>query len=72
MVRIEKRLEGMKSRMLLQVHDELVFEVADSEIEKVSKLVTEEMMDLSQTPIKKLDVPLIVDSAIGPSWASIN
>lgn len=71
MVRIERRLEGMKSRMLLQVHDELVFEVTDSESEKVLKIVTEEMMDLSETPIKKLEVPLVVDSGFGPNWAKV-
>ena len=50
--------------MLLQVHDELVFEVADSEIDKTAKLV-KSVMESAAT----LDIPLTVDVGSGPSWA---
>jgi len=73
MVRIFQRMkeESLKSRLLLQVHDELVLEVLESEIGHVTSLVTEEMKDLSKTPVKKLKVELAVDSGVGSDWASI-
>ena len=65
MVRIAHRLaeEGYKTRMLLQVHDELVFDVPVGELEKVTALVTEEMegaVDVS--------VPLLVEVGHGHNW----
>ncbi|QDW29681.1 DNA polymerase I [Arthrobacter sp. KBS0702] len=55
--------QGLKSRMLLQVHDELVLEVAKGEREAVEKLVTEQMGSAAQ-----LSVPLEVQIGIGTSW----
>ena len=65
MIRLHKRLlgEGYASRMVLQVHDELVLEVPDGELEQVEPLVVETMMNASQ-----LAVPLKVDVAIGRNW----
>ncbi|MGE5545476.1 MAG: DNA polymerase I [Solirubrobacterales bacterium] len=54
---------GLSARMLLQVHDELVFEVADSEIEATRALVKRVMEGAAQ-----LDVPLVVDTGIGATW----
>lgn len=56
----EKQLQ---SKMLLQVHDELIFEVPEDEIDTMTKLVTEVMENAVS-----LDVPLKVDSQIGDSW----
>lgn len=65
MVRIHKRLREMnlKTRMLLQVHDELVFEVPGDELEEVRELVRSEMV--AALP---LDVPVEVDMDIGENW----
>lgn len=65
MIKIHNRLldENKKSFMILQIHDELVFEVEDSEIEEVSKLVKSTMES-----IITLKVPLIVDIKIGKNW----
>lgn len=71
MNRISANLKNKKSALLLQVHDELVFESYPDESKFLEKMVVDEMMDLSQTPIKKLDVPLIVDFGFGPNWAQI-
>ena len=65
MVRIAHRLvrEGLETRMLLQVHDELVFDVPEGELENVTALVTEEMegaVDVS--------VPLLVEVGHGHNW----
>jgi DNA polymerase-1 len=54
---------GLKSRMLLQVHDELVFEVAKGELEALKTLVTVQMEQVVQ-----LSVPLEVQIGIGKSW----
>ena len=65
MIHIHRRLrqEGFKTRMLLQVHDELVFEVPEKEIENVSGLILEEMEGVFQ-----LEVPLRVDIKTGRNW----
>jgi DNA polymerase-1 len=54
---------GLKSRMLLQVHDELVFEVAAGELETLKSIVTERMAN-----VVKLSVPLEVHLGIGQNW----
>jgi DNA polymerase-1 len=66
MIRIDKRLglENLKSQMILTVHDELVFEVPETEIEIVIPLIRDEMENALE-----LDVPLFVDIGIGKNWA---
>ena len=65
MIRIddEIRKRGLTSRMTLQVHDELVFEVPESEIEVMKSLVREHM-----EKTHPLEVPLLVEIGIGPNW----
>ncbi len=65
MVRIDKRLEDeqLKTQMILQVHDELNFNVPTDEVERVTNLVREEMENAMQ-----LIVPLKVDIGIGQNW----
>ncbi|MBT2551981.1 DNA polymerase I [Arthrobacter sp. ISL-5] len=62
-VHAELAAQGLKSRMLLQVHDELVLEVAKGERDAVEKLVTEQMGSAAD-----LSVPLDVQIGVGPSW----
>ena len=65
MINIHSRLirEGYKTRMLLQVHDELVFEVHENEIDIMQGLIKKEMED-----VYRLDVPLKVDAGYGKNW----
>jgi DNA polymerase I len=65
MLDVEKALDdaGMRSRMLLQVHDELVFEIGPGEREKLEELVRSQMGNAVA-----LDVPLDVSVGIGRSW----
>ena len=67
MINVDKALKdaGLKSRMLLQVHDELLFEVASGERDEVEKLVREQMGNAYP-----LDVPLEVSVGFGRSWDS--
>jgi DNA polymerase-1 len=65
MIDVQKEMENqnLESRMLLQVHDELVFDMKKSEKEILMKIVKEKM---EQTI--KLDVPLEVDMGVGENW----
>ena len=65
MVQVYRRLkaEELKSRLILQVHDELIVEAAKDEIEQVQQILKEEMEHAC-----KLSVPLVVDMNVGPSW----
>ena len=58
---------GLSARMLLQVHDELVFEVPDAEVEATSALVRKVMAD-APLPARSLSVPLTVDAGAGRNW----
>ncbi|MBQ6086824.1 MAG: DNA polymerase I [Bacteroidales bacterium] len=65
MIGVDRRLssEGLRSRMVLQVHDELVLETTEDELEAVKKLLVEEMED-----VVKLSIPLTVDCNYGHNW----
>ena len=66
MLRIDHRLReiGLRTRMLLQVHDELLFEAPDDEVDRAVELARGSMMGVAQ-----LRVPLEVDVGLGQSWA---
>ncbi|MFY9561146.1 MAG: DNA polymerase I [Terriglobales bacterium] len=68
MIRIDEEIQkrGLKSRMTLQVHDELVFEVPDSEVDAIKRLVREQME--SAHP---LEVPLVVELGVGVNWRDL-
>ncbi|NLG92507.1 MAG: DNA polymerase I, partial [Clostridiales bacterium] len=65
MIRVENRLqkENMKSRLILQVHDELIVEAPQDEAEKAAKILTEEMQSAAS-----LSVPLVAEAKIGRTW----
>jgi DNA polymerase-1 len=63
MLRVDARLASLRSRMLLQVHDELVLEVAPGEREEVEAIVREEMAGAWT-----MDVPLEVSVGSGRTW----
>ena len=66
MLAVDRRLrqDGFQARMLLQVHDELVFEAPAAEVERLSDMVTQEMSGAAQ-----FLVPLDVSVSVGPTWA---
>ncbi len=68
MIRIYRRIrqEGLGSRMILQVHDELIFEILPSEEESVKKIVREEMEG-----VLGLKVPLAVEIDVGATWYDV-
>jgi len=66
MINIHRRLhkEKRRSKLILQIHDELVLEVPEDEVEAIKALVKEEMEGVT-----KLFIPLKVDSGVGKNWA---
>jgi DNA polymerase-1 len=72
MLKVEVALKaaGVKSRLLLQVHDELIIEVATGELEQVKQLVTKEMGSVGKMgDLGQLSVPMEVSLGIGKSWS---
>ena len=69
MIRIDAALQerGLKSRMTLQVHDELVFEVPEKEVDTMQSLVREHM-----ERVYALAVPLLVEMEVGPNWRDLD
>ena len=65
MIELQKRIdkENLNSKMLVQVHDELVFDVPENEVEIMKELIRDVMEN-----IYKLDVPLKVDIEYGRTW----
>jgi DNA polymerase-1 len=68
MIRIDAALRErhLKSRMTLQVHDELVFEVPEQEVETMQSLVREQM-----EKVHSLAVPLLVEMGVGKNWRDL-
>jgi len=69
MIRIDAALQErkLKSRMTLQVHDELVFEVPEEEVDTMQPLVREQM-----EKVHALAVPLLVEMGVGPNWRDLD
>jgi DNA polymerase I len=63
----ELQRRGMKSRLILQIHDELLLEVPEAEAETAKELVKQVMEGALD-----LDVPLVADARLGPSWAAVH
>ena len=65
MIEVDRRLaaEGFQTRMLLQVHDELVLEAPEDEVERLSR-----MLPAAMTGVCELKVPLAVDIGVGRNW----
>jgi DNA polymerase-1 len=69
MIRVEPALKkaGLNARMLLQVHDELIFEVPEDEVEATKPVITA-VMEKAAEPAVMLDVPLQVDARAAANW----
>ena len=68
MVRMPAAIKDLPAKMLLQVHDELIFEVSEDAVEETIS-VARDIMQGAAEPAIKLDVPLVVDAGIGDNWA---
>ncbi len=68
MIRMPEAIKGLPAKMLLQVHDELIFEVDDAAVDETIEVARNVMQNATE-PAIKLDVPLIVDAGRGANWA---
>jgi DNA polymerase-1 len=71
MIRMPKALQdhGLRARMLLQVHDELVFECPEDEVQATINLARQ-VMEGAASPVLALSVPLVVEAGAGPDWGA--
>ena len=68
MIRMPNAIKDLPCRMLLQVHDELIFEVPEDSVDKTIEVVRD-VMENASDPAVKFDVPLVVDAGQGANWA---
>ena len=68
MVRMPNAIAHLPAKMLLQVHDELIFEVNKDALNETTEVVRN-IMEKASEPVVKLDVPLVVDAGFGKNWA---
>ena len=75
MIRLQKNLnqnKKLKSKMLLQIHDELIFEVPKNEVDEMTKIIKKEMTGVSESEHHSFSTPLTVDINIGDNWGTLH
>ncbi len=75
MIRLGKRIHNensFKSKMLLQIHDELIFEVKKNEIKKMIKIIKDEMISVTNSDYHSFSIPLTVDINSGDNWGALH
>ena len=75
MIRLNKKLgqeKSLKSKMLLQIHDELIFEVHKNDVNKMIKIIKDEMISVTNSDYHSFSIPLTVDINSGDNWGSLH
>ena len=75
MIRLDKsfnNLNNIKSKILLQIHDELIFEVPNNEVKNISKIIKDEMTSVTESDLHSFSTPLTVDINIGENWGILH
>ncbi len=75
MMRLDKRLnddKNQKTKMLLQIHDELIFETHKEEVKRISKIIIEEMSSVAKSDQHSFSIPLTVDLNTGNNWGELH
>ena len=75
MIRIDKKLKEQKlnkTKMLLQIHDELIFESPKNEVKKISKVIIDEMSSVAESDQHSFSIPLTVDLNTGENWGALH
>jgi len=75
MIRLDKKFESLKnnkSKILLQIHDELIFEVPEKEVKTITKIIQEEMTSVTESDLHSFSTPLTVDVNIGVNWGILH
>ena len=74
MIRLSKKLKEQKiqnTKMLLQIHDELIFETPKNDSKRISKIIIEEMTSVAKSDQHSFSIPLTVDINIGDNWGAL-
>ena len=75
MIRLDKKfrsLKNNKSKILLQIHDELIFEVPEKEVKTITKIIQEEMTSVTESDLHSFSTPLTVDVNTGDNWGILH
>ena len=72
MIRLSERLKNQKTKMLLQIHDELIFETHKDEAKRISKIIIEEMSSVAKSEQHSFSIPLTVDLNTGDNWGALH
>ena len=75
MIRINKKFKSLKnnkSKMLLQIHDELIFEVPEKEVKTITKIIQEEMTSVTASDLHSFSTLLTVDVNTGDNWGILH
>ncbi len=75
MIRIYNKLEAIKEsqlKMLLQIHDELIFEVNKDDVNKYSKVIRDEMSSVKVSDLHSFSIPLLIDVNVGDNWGDLH
>jgi len=75
MIRLDKKFESLKnntSKILLQIHDELIFEVPEKEVKNITKIIKEEMTSVTESDLHSFSTPLTVDVNTGDNWGILH
>ena len=75
MIRIHEKFKEMKKlecKILLQIHDELIFEVKNGEAKKYSQIIQDEMSSVKDSDIHSFSIPLLVDVNVGDNWGDLH
>ena len=75
MIRINNKFEeitNIKCKILLQIHDELIFEVIKEEVNKYSKIIKDEMSSVKDNSLHSFSIPLSVDVNAGDNWGGLH
>ncbi len=72
MIRLNKKLINQKTKMLLQIHDELIFETHKDEAKRISKIIIEEMSSVAKSDQHSFSIPLTVDLNTGENWGTLH
>ena len=72
MIRLNKKIKDNKIRMLLQIHDELIFEVPNNEVKNLCKIIQNEMISVKDSDLHSFTTPLTVDINTGDNWGILH
>ena len=75
MIRISQKLETLKNsktKILLQIHDELIFESPKEDVQNISKIIRDEMISVKNSELHSFSVPLLVDINSGDNWGMLH